>query len=100
MPSTISSAHKSQIKSTLPSSSFRILTATQARIYIAHPDPSRWTYAGLEGALALVVDKSRGGCAWKLVDLKVSVNHEREVRLLALAVCLLSIVPPQYPPIR
>ncbi|CEH16679.1 Actin regulatory protein (Wiskott-Aldrich syndrome protein) [Ceraceosorus bombacis] len=70
MPSTITSSHKSLIKSTLPSSSFRILTATQARIYVAHPHPSTWTYAGLEGALALVVDKSRGGCAWKLIDLK------------------------------
>ncbi|KIM19985.1 hypothetical protein M408DRAFT_277228 [Serendipita vermifera MAFF 305830] len=67
--STISSDDKSRIKTSIPSSNSKILTATLARVYCAHPDPNSWAYAGLQGALALTMDKNSGGFGFKLVDL-------------------------------
>ena len=49
----------------------KILTATVARVYAAHPNPSSWSYAGVEGALAFVKDLSKNSFALKVVDLKV-----------------------------
>ena len=70
MPSAFSSSEKSQIKSALPSSTYKIITATPARVYAAYPSPDRWTYTGHEGALAFVRD-SKSNFHFKLVDLKV-----------------------------
>lgn len=69
--STISSSDKSKVKHALPSSTHKILTATVARVYAAHPNPSSWSYAGVEGALAFVKDLSKNSFALKVVDLKV-----------------------------
>ncbi|WFD30350.1 hypothetical protein MSPP1_001368 [Malassezia sp. CBS 17886] len=72
MPSSsFSSSEKSQIKSQFPSSQYKILTVTPARIYAAYPTPDRWYYTGAEGALALVRD-SNSVFSFRLVDLK---NH-------------------------
>lgn len=69
--STITSAAKSKIKSSLPSSHYKILTATVARVYIAVGD--QWAYTGIEGGLAFVrllsVDE-KGACGFRCVDLK------------------------------
>lgn len=75
MPSvtTISSDDKSKVKRSVPSSSNKIITATVARVYAACPDPNRWDYAGLEGALAFVRDHSKNSFFLRLVDLKVSL---------------------------
>lgn len=73
MPSsTISSSDKSKVKSSLPSSSNKILTATVARVFVAYPNKSVWSYTGLEGALAFVRDSDRNTFALKLVDLKAA----------------------------
>ncbi|WFC97837.1 hypothetical protein MYAM1_000557 [Malassezia yamatoensis] len=72
MPSTsFTSGEKSLIKSALPSSEFKILTATPARVYAAYPEPDRWTFTRIEGALALVRN-DRGHFELKVVDVK---NH-------------------------
>lgn len=68
--STISSADKSRIKSTLPNSSYKIFTATLARIYYAYPSPEKWSYAGLQGGLAFVLDVGTGAYWFKLCDLQ------------------------------
>jgi hypothetical protein len=67
--STISADDKNKIKASIPSSNSKILTATLARVYCAHPDPNSWSYAGLQGALTLTMDKNSGGFGFKLVDL-------------------------------
>ncbi|MCO5596206.1 hypothetical protein L7F22_050266 [Adiantum nelumboides] len=73
MPSsTISSSDKSKVKSSLPSSSNKILTATVARVFVAYPNKSIWSYTGIEGALAFVRDSDRNTFALKLVDLKAA----------------------------
>ena len=45
---------KATVKRFLSSPNTRIITATVARLYIAYPDPSQWTYAGILGAVALI----------------------------------------------
>jgi hypothetical protein len=67
--SAISSDDKTKIKAAIPSSSNKILTAAVARIYYAYPDPNKWSYSGLQGALALSKDNNRGAHVFKLVDL-------------------------------
>ncbi|KAI0001133.1 hypothetical protein BJV77DRAFT_1178569 [Russula vinacea] len=47
----------------------KILAASLARIYFAYPDPNSWSYGGLQGALVLVADRSRGAHFFCLVDL-------------------------------
>jgi neural Wiskott-Aldrich syndrome protein len=69
--SSLSSDEKSKIKSTLPASSYKIFSAVLARIYYAHPNPAEWSYAGLQGALALVQDKGGPGAMHlKLIDVQ------------------------------
>ncbi|WFD19531.1 hypothetical protein MCAP1_001763 [Malassezia caprae] len=73
-PSAFTSSEKSLIKTVLSSSSTKIITATPARVYVAHPTPDKWYYAGFEGALVLV----REGANlfyFRLVDLKVCTRH-------------------------
>ncbi|KAH9923513.1 uncharacterized protein B0H18DRAFT_836207, partial [Fomitopsis serialis] len=67
--STLSSDEKSKVKTAIPASSNKIHTAALARIYYAYPQPSEWSYAGLQGALAFVTDKARNALIMKMVDL-------------------------------
>ncbi|KAI0700298.1 hypothetical protein BC835DRAFT_1451484 [Cytidiella melzeri] len=67
--SAISSDDKAKIKAAIPNSTNKILTAAVARIYYAYPDPRQWSYSGLQGALALAKDSSRGAHVFKLVDI-------------------------------
>ncbi|KAG1732866.1 uncharacterized protein EDB91DRAFT_1348948 [Suillus paluster] len=67
--SALSADEKSKVKSTLDNSSQRIFTATAARIYFGHPQPNRWSYGGLQGALAFIRDDSKGAFILRLVDL-------------------------------
>lgn len=66
---TLSADEKAKIKQAVPPSSFKIQTAATARIYYAHPDTSSWGYSGLQGAVALAQDKSRGVFMFKMVDI-------------------------------
>ncbi|GAB1528435.1 hypothetical protein RhiTH_011629 [Rhizoctonia solani] len=68
--STITASEKATVKQHLPSSTTKIHTATVARVYYAHPNPNEWSYSGIQGALAFVSDKVRGGFWWRVVDLQ------------------------------
>lgn len=70
--SIITAAEKERVKSAIPGSTSKILVATHVRIYYAYPSPDRWSYSGLQGVLALVSDKLKGGFWFRLVDLVVS----------------------------
>ena len=78
-PSVFSSSEKTLIKSVFPSSSYKIITVSPARIYAAYPTPDRWYYLGVEGALAFVRD-AKNTFHFKLVDLAstgtISWDHE------------------------
>ncbi|KAG8752709.1 hypothetical protein FRC12_011821, partial [Ceratobasidium sp. 428] len=68
--STVSAQDKATIKQHLPSTTTKIHTATVARVYYAYPNPGEWSYSGIQGALAFVSDKTRGGFWWRVVDLQ------------------------------
>lgn len=67
--STLTSDEKSKVKAAIPPNANKIHTAALARIYYAYPQPNDWSYAGLQGALAFVTDKSRNALLMKMVDL-------------------------------
>lgn len=60
---------KEKVKRAVPKASNKIIDATVARLYIAHPDPNQWTYTGLVGAIALVDDLVGHTFFLKLVDI-------------------------------
>jgi neural Wiskott-Aldrich syndrome protein len=67
--STLSADDKAKIKSAIPSSSYKVLSGALARIYYAYPQPTKWSYAGLQGALSLVKDTTKNTLSLKMVDL-------------------------------
>ena len=71
MPSTsaLTAEEKSKVKSAIPAATNKIFFATIARIYYAYPQPHQWSYAGLQGALAFVLDSKTNITHFKLVDL-------------------------------
>ncbi|KAI6026598.1 hypothetical protein BKA83DRAFT_4050113 [Pisolithus microcarpus] len=67
--SALFEGEKTTVKSAISSEGSKILFATPARIYFAHPRKDKWTYGGLQGALALVEDLSKSAHFVKLVDI-------------------------------
>ncbi|KAF7288154.1 hypothetical protein HMN09_01421900 [Mycena chlorophos] len=67
--STLSGDDKAKVKTAIPASSNKIATACLARIYYAHPSPNKWSYAGLQGALAFVKDNTKNTHYFRMVDL-------------------------------
>ena len=47
---------KNKVKNAIPKNSKTIFCDALARIFYAHPDPKKWSYAGLQGALVLTQD--------------------------------------------
>ncbi|EGW33776.1 uncharacterized protein SPAPADRAFT_70049 [Spathaspora passalidarum NRRL Y-27907] len=60
---------KEKIKRAVPKANNKIIDATVARLYIAYPDPTKWVYTGLAGAIALVDDLVGHTFFLKLVDI-------------------------------
>jgi Wiskott-Aldrich syndrome protein len=67
--SALSEDEKNKVKSTLPKPTHKIFFATLARIYFAHPQPNRWSYGGLQGALTFSKDNAQNALFLRLVDL-------------------------------
>ncbi|PYH45353.1 WASP family protein [Aspergillus saccharolyticus JOP 1030-1] len=68
MPSILTDADKETVRRTVPKPANKILAVAVARLYVAYPDPQRWTYTGLQGAAVLAND-TVGRTFWlKLVD--------------------------------
>jgi neural Wiskott-Aldrich syndrome protein len=66
--STLTTTDKNRVRSIIPAAT-KILAASLARIYFAYPDPLSWSYGGLQGALVLIADRTRGAHFFCLVDL-------------------------------
>ncbi|KAK6457416.1 actin assembly factor [Scheffersomyces xylosifermentans] len=60
---------KEKIKRFIPKANNKIIDATVARLYIAYPDPTKWVYTGLVGAIVLVDDLVGHTFFLKLVDI-------------------------------
>jgi Wiskott-Aldrich syndrome protein len=69
MPSILSEDDKQTVKRTVPKPSNKIHAVAVAKLYVAYPNRSRWTYTGLQGAVVLANDLV-GNTFWlKLVDI-------------------------------
>lgn len=71
MPSILNDDDKDTVKRFIPKQSNKIQAVAVARLYVAYPNRSKWTYTGLQGAVALVNDLV-GNTYWiKMVDISV-----------------------------
>jgi neural Wiskott-Aldrich syndrome protein len=68
MPSSVSSDDKAKIKRAIPKASNKILTAAAARLYVTFPEPTKWRFTGLSGAIVLAKDTVSNTYFLKLVD--------------------------------
>ncbi|KAI1103669.1 hypothetical protein F4804DRAFT_342372 [Jackrogersella minutella] len=68
MPSILSEEDKETVRRVVPKHTNKISAVAVARLYVAYPHPSKWTYTGLQGAIVLSNDLV-GNTFWlKLVD--------------------------------
>lgn len=71
MPSILSDADKETVRRTVPKPANKIFAVAVARLYVAYPNPHKWTYTGLQGA-AVIANDLVGHTFWiKLVDVSV-----------------------------
>ncbi|KAK9779070.1 hypothetical protein SCAR479_03937 [Seiridium cardinale] len=69
MPSILNDEDKETVKRFVPKQTNKIHAVAVARLYVAYPNKSKWTYTGLQGAIALANDLV-GNTYWlKLVDI-------------------------------
>ena len=75
MPSILSDDDKETVKRCVPKQTNKIHAVAVARLYVAYPNPSKWTYTGLQGAVVLANDLV-GNTYWiKMVDISVSTTE-------------------------
>ncbi|OAQ68572.1 EVH1 protein [Pochonia chlamydosporia 170] len=69
MPSILNDDDKDTVKRFVPKQSNKIQAVAVARLYVAYPNRSKWTYTGLQGAIVLAND-TVGNTFWlKMVDI-------------------------------
>lgn len=72
MPSVLSDDDKETVKRFVPKQTNKIQAVAVARLYVAYPNPGRWTNTGIQGAIVLSNDLV-GNTYWlKMVDISVS----------------------------
>ncbi|PTB70561.1 WH1-domain-containing protein [Trichoderma citrinoviride] len=72
MPSILSDDDKDTVKRHVPKQSNKIQAVAVAKLYVAYPNRSKWTYSGLQGAVVLANDLV-GNTYWlKMVDISPS----------------------------
>jgi Wiskott-Aldrich syndrome protein len=86
MPSILNDDDKDTVKRFVPKQSNKIQAVAVAKLYVAYPNRSKWTYTGLQGAIVLANDLV-GNTYWlKLVDISVRVSPFESL-LLSLLYC-------------
>ena len=74
MPSILTDDDKETVKRHVPKQTNKIQAVAVARLYVAYPNRSKWTYTGLQGAVVLANDLV-GNTYWlKMVDISVSTG--------------------------
>ncbi|CAO3619430.1 unnamed protein product [Cunninghamella echinulata] len=72
MPSALTTAEdKNKVRRALPTA--KIYAATVARLYVAYPNPNKWAYSNLWGAITFLKDKKTHSLYIRIVDL---INHK------------------------
>lgn len=69
MGGLLNSSDKEKIKRAIPKANNKLIDATVARLYIAYPEPTRWQYTNLMGAIILADDLVGHTFFLKLVDI-------------------------------
>ncbi|KAJ3500974.1 hypothetical protein NLJ89_g9550 [Agrocybe chaxingu] len=67
--STLSDDEKAKIKSAIPTPKNKVHFGALARIYYAYPQPTKWSYAGLQGALVFSQSNQDNSFHFQMVDL-------------------------------
>jgi neural Wiskott-Aldrich syndrome protein len=71
MPSILTEDDKEIVKRHVPKQTNKIQAVAVAKLYVAYPNRSRWTFTGLQGAVVLANDLV-GNTYWiKMVDISV-----------------------------
>ncbi|KAJ4298539.1 hypothetical protein N0V88_003569 [Collariella sp. IMI 366227] len=71
MPSILSDDDRETVKRFVPKQTNKIHAVAVARLYVAYPNRSKWTYTGLQGAVVLANDLV-GNTYWiKMVDISL-----------------------------
>ena len=71
MQSILSDDDRQTVKRFVPKQTNKIHAVAVARLYVAYPNRSKWTYTGLQGAVVLANDLV-GNTYWiKMVDISV-----------------------------
>jgi len=74
MPSILDENDKETVKRFVPKATNKIHAVAVARLYVAYPNKSKWTYTGLQGAVVLANDLV-GNTYWlKMVDISVRLR--------------------------
>lgn len=68
--SALTSDEKAKVKSAVITSLNKIHSAAVARVYYAYPEPTKWAWAGLQGAVVFSQNLSTGVFSFKVVDLE------------------------------
>jgi hypothetical protein len=83
MPSILTDSDKEVVRRVVSKPANKILAVGVARLYAAHPNPQRWTYTGLQGAVVLANDLV-GHTFWiKIVDVSVCVRLPQRLSFVA-----------------
>jgi len=71
MPSTssLTAEEKNKVKNAIPRPTNKVFFAALGRIYYAYPQPEKWAYAGLQGALAFSINNKDNTYHFTMVDL-------------------------------
>jgi len=72
-PSTLNTADREQVKRVVPSASNKVVAEAVARLYVNYPDPNKWNYTGISGALVLANDLVGKTYFFKIVDVSVRI---------------------------
>ncbi|KAI9497702.1 hypothetical protein BDB00DRAFT_803689, partial [Zychaea mexicana] len=68
-----SAEDKNKVRRALPNS--KIYAATVARLYVSYPNPHKWAYSNIWGAVVFLKDKKKKSLYFKIVDLM----HPRDI---------------------
>ena len=77
MPSILNKDEKQIVKRAVPNSSNNIITVAVGRLYVAYPNPKKWTFTGLSGAIVFSEDLVGNTFFFKLVDVVVCALEDR-----------------------
>jgi Wiskott-Aldrich syndrome protein len=75
-PAKLTKADKDIVNRAVPEGSNKVVHGAVARLYVNHPDRTRWNFTGISGVVVLAQDLVGKTLFFKIVDIKVGVQNE------------------------